>query len=299
MISFVAIMSAMLFARTESTLGKDVDEHAQTASKWADWEAQLEHCLQNQKGDSISRDALSACNSYRHIVAEAPAADMLAMLGQDQHLLLKLAAFYAIQDAYPARTFDAAARSAGTTTRAASPIMGPVYEYLQSLKNTAANRKSLDAMANLPGATQIGCMALVLAIDKTLLYDWYHGTTVAIQQPMLPVVLDSLYGDSKEKKRPPSQRMTAALDTLRSAHGFPLCVYLFWTDEKSPHYESAMRVFLADGASSPLDLTTILLAHGDYIKKTIPLKSLSLTAERRKYLEEKILAIQARGPLPR
>lgn len=207
------------------------------------------------------------------------------MASQREYPQVTLTAFYLIKQKHPRRLTEVAFRIAMHSPNPASPLLEPVYRWLESRSKTHPEEINQLLSKRLSSGefarSQIDALIVMLQVlSPACLHDWFNQNRNAedISVAAKALVLDTLMGAVPQKVPARTSAMNETLRTFASIPGTPREVYCLWAEDEDDTLRRCIRSVLEDPDTAPVTVAVLVRRRLTVIQQ-LDLRSLNLRDE--------------------
>lgn len=253
-----------------------------------DW-SRIENQLRNQCDESLSLSGIEKCEVFSEILSLDEKGLFLEMVSQHRKRpLVSIAGFLGVQKRYPDDAPMIALGLLSTAGSPASPLYGSLYQELTKQKNRDVVDRVLDYLSARPAIQRTNVSMILLALDCDSTHAWYHNPNrTACSTSFEAAVFDRIDGECLNEERPRSDLMQNRLRQYAKVPGYPRLIYVTHAATSEEGFARVLASVLEDEDLKDMpDIALVCHRHKDYIKKSIDISALKITAERKTIIEK-------------
>lgn len=255
---------------------------------WADLEKQLTAAPSVPDAEPFESQ-IQGCAAFKALKASHEEGLFLEMTRQQDYPYVRLAGFIGLRDMNSDCTLGVAFNMILETRKESpdSPYYSLVHQYIMDAKQPVRSfEKELTKIFTGPELNRTNCIILVMLIPYDLLYDWYaKGGFGKIYPSTEAIIIDHIYGDQKNERKPITKSMEATLRRFKYVPGYPRLDYLFYASESDEDFKLVLTLALNDTSMKDLHITALVYRRRELVNN-MKLDDLITDPHRREVIEK-------------
>lgn len=261
------------------------------------WSALEQEFARRDSWKDFSYEEFLEYPTYAEIAKKPNRMVFTEMITQDRYPLVVIAGYRGLERFYPDQTYLAAIILILESDRPMIGTIASAWDKLKTKPTSAEGREAMRILSNAGSRRVINLSIIVGSLDREFLEKWFDELGQAEKNPtLLAVVIDTLLCREAQANPMRVSRMKSVLRELAVIPGPPRQIYVLHGEQSDPEFQFFVTQVLSDPDTSEVDIGSIVLRRGKFIKEHVDLNNLSLPEKKRSLVARLIARYGSREP---